>query len=263
MGVRIDGHGPYPFLLDTGASTSVVSSALATRYHLRSGKPLGHQPQGAACSGAQQPSKQAAARVELSDWKVGATPLPARPAVALPNFGSGTGTIDGLLGSDALSALSAVTIDYRTGRASLGPASTNPAGNAPQVPLDVVTIQGEVVPIAHVTIGAHGYDFVVDTGASTSAVTPSLNAQRHLPVVANGVPAAGVSCSSKVAVVALTHWHVGNVALPTEDVPSLSLSYAGAPPPIGLVTGLVGEDVLSTFGEVTIDFAHQLLTLGP
>lgn len=257
VAVRIEGQGPYPFALDTGAADSVISSGLAAKFRLPAGPPLDHRAQGAACASA--PPGGTTARLALSNWQVGGIRLPATDVVPLAGFGSGTGTIDGLLGSDALSGLSALTVNYRTDRATLGPAPAHPNGQL--VNLNVTRNTGEVFPIAPVTIASHQYSFVVDTGASGSAITPSASAQLHLSSL-GGESIYGATCSSVVGLVNVAHWRLGAVGLPAGRLLTLNLPYAGLPSPIGNISGLVGSDVLASFGTVTIDYARHRLVLG-
>ncbi|MBV9335220.1 MAG: retroviral-like aspartic protease family protein [Solirubrobacterales bacterium] len=105
-------HGrAFPFLVDTGASVTLVNPALARRLHLRRvGKP--HKFCGVTgCSSAR--------RVRLSNWSIGGQPLPSILASSSPIAGTG-GFGFGLLGSDVLSQFGAVTIDYRDKLLTLG-----------------------------------------------------------------------------------------------------------------------------------------------
>jgi hypothetical protein len=113
--VRIDGQGPFPFALDTGASRSLISAQLARKLHLAQiapAKPVA----GVAGTGA-------AYLVRVGNWTAGTAPLPpslidvllqestdhrrphrpARPAVQGPV---------GLLGSDVLSRYGKIAVDY-------------------------------------------------------------------------------------------------------------------------------------------------------
>lgn len=108
--VVIHGH-VFPFLIDTGATVTLVDPAIAARLHLRTvGKP--HRFCGVTgCS--------AARRVRLRNWSVGGQPLPDIVASSSPIAGTG-GHAFGLLGSDVLSQFGSVTIDYRNKQLILG-----------------------------------------------------------------------------------------------------------------------------------------------
>ena len=103
--VTIDGHGPFTFAVDTGASQSLVDSGVARQLDARA---TGNNHQ---VAGITNVTKVRTIRVE--HWEVGKVRLPATTIVEanLP-FGSADGGVQGLLGSDMLSAFDVVTIDY-------------------------------------------------------------------------------------------------------------------------------------------------------
>ena len=110
--VTIDGHGPYQFAIDTGASTSLVDSQVAKELQApRTGTKQ-------RIAGVTSVSKVASIRVKR--WSVGGVELPATTVVEanLP-FGNASGGVQGLLGSDMLSRFDVVTIDYARGRLTL------------------------------------------------------------------------------------------------------------------------------------------------
>jgi predicted aspartyl protease len=103
--VTINGKGPFTFALDTGASRSLMDSAVAKRLQV--------QKKGSAGKIAGINSVKKAALVKVSSWRVGQVKLPPTTIVStnLP-FGNGYAGIQGLLGSDMLSGFDVVTIDY-------------------------------------------------------------------------------------------------------------------------------------------------------
>ena len=103
--VKINGHGPYSFALDTGASTSLIDSQVAKE--LRVPKTGTRQ----RIAGIASVSKVAS--IKVKEWSVGGVRLPATTIVEanLPFVG-----VQGLLGSDMLSQFDIVTIDYGNSR---------------------------------------------------------------------------------------------------------------------------------------------------
>jgi hypothetical protein len=112
--VYIDGHGPFPFALDTGASRSLIANALAHRLRLphrgSAGKLYG------IVAGA------TAENVLIAHWRAGTVALPLEvvaelgqaSATAQPSAKPGglpAGPL-GLLGSDVLSRYGKIAIDY-------------------------------------------------------------------------------------------------------------------------------------------------------
>ena len=106
--VTINGHGPYTFALDTGASQSLVDSQVAKELQV---KPTGSKHKVAGISNVTTVSS-----IPVAHWRVGNVALPATTIVEenLP-FGNADGGVQGLLGSDMLSQFDVVTIDYGQG----------------------------------------------------------------------------------------------------------------------------------------------------
>src|SRR6266496_2270149 len=105
--VCINGQGPFPFIIDTGAQGSVVTAALATRLGLpKIGPPV--LIGGAGCSARAQVSMTSA-------WNVAGLALQPQYVTYLkiPLFG-GRGQPDGLLGSDVWSRFGAMRLDFRS-----------------------------------------------------------------------------------------------------------------------------------------------------
>jgi predicted aspartyl protease len=103
--VTIDGKGPFTFALDTGASQSLVDTAVARKLSVPK---TGKHPKIAGIS-----TVEKMATVQVKHWRVGDIELPATTIVAgnLP-FGNAKGGVQGLLGSDMLSRFDVITIDY-------------------------------------------------------------------------------------------------------------------------------------------------------
>jgi predicted aspartyl protease len=103
--VTINGKGPYTFALDTGASQSLVDDALA--------KELGAKKTGDSHPVAGITEVTNVQTIAVDRWSVGDVRLPPTTVVAanLP-FGNADSGVQGLLGSDMLSAFDIVTIDY-------------------------------------------------------------------------------------------------------------------------------------------------------
>jgi predicted aspartyl protease len=104
--VSIDGRGPFLFALDTGASTSLLDTDVATRIGVR---PIS----GAVQSVHGIAGVLDAKRIRIGSWRVGSVRLPSSVILTADvSFGPGPAPA-GLLGSDVLSAFRVVTIDYR------------------------------------------------------------------------------------------------------------------------------------------------------
>jgi hypothetical protein len=112
--VTIDGEGPFTFALDTGASRSLMDTAVAKRLHA--------PKKGSAGKIAGINSVTKAGLVKVGSWQVGQIKLPATTIVTsnIP-FGNAYVGIQGLLGSDMLSQFDVVTIDYKREQLRLHP----------------------------------------------------------------------------------------------------------------------------------------------
>ena len=102
--VRINGRGPYTFIVDTGATHSVVDASVAD--------PLGLPTAGRlATTGIASVGESEAVRVE--NWQVGDVPLPPLTIskMSMPKVDR-LYELHGLLGSDVLSRYGVIKLDY-------------------------------------------------------------------------------------------------------------------------------------------------------
>lgn len=269
--VCIDGKGPFPFVIDTGAEGSVLASSLAAKLGLpKIGAPV--PIGGAGCS--------ATARVSrLASWDVAGLALRPQAVIYLkiPLFG-GRGQPDGLLGSDVWSRFGAMRLDFARGLVTVpGPERPGPARkttifgpSATPVPAALLRVKPAVVAPMTVTsepgstgitvkvrLGTHApLNFTPDTGASQSAVDPGVARQAGL-ASANARVRQGTVCTvATFPEVRTGSWSVAGHPLPPQVVGVTGLvSTTG-------VAGLLGADQMSRFGSVIFDYAGGRLVLG-
>jgi predicted aspartyl protease len=103
--VKVNGRGPYEFILDTGAASSSVDRRLVRRLHLPE---TGETARVRGVGGS-----TLAPLVRLRDWTVGGQRLRARSLVVTD---VGDDRVAGLLGSDELRRFGVVTVDFRRER---------------------------------------------------------------------------------------------------------------------------------------------------
>lgn len=270
--VCVDGHGPYPFALDTGAAASVVDAGLARTLRLPAAAPSS-QAVGVGCATARS-------QVYVASWSTGGVPLSAQPVLVSddPWFGPGMRP-RGVLGGDVLSRFGALRLDFRSERmALLAPEAAAPShasflsGDpaAPPPPLlvhttpravavlTVLKFSGRAEATASASLGGRRYPFLVDTGTARSAVSAAAAGGAHLPATGHRVPAPGVGCRGTVGEVATGSWQVGSVALPAQALATVAL--AGGTQ--SGVAGALGLDVLGSYGSVVLDYRTGLLWLG-
>lgn len=139
---------------------------------------------------------------------------------------------------------------------SLGPWT----GGVDTVPLYVLHGRGgTTMAVVKVYIDNQGpFDFVLDTGASTSGVDSSIAEALNLPVVGRPVKVAGVAEVSRRQQVRVDHWRLNDTPLPAETLVTLDMPDEGRDVPL---QGLLGSDILNQFGVVRIDYERGLLVL--
>jgi predicted aspartyl protease len=126
----------------------------------------------------------------------------------------------------------------------------------PTVPIKVVKRGGNTLVIAPVTINGRSLRFIVDTGAGVSVIGRRAAKRLRLPAAGRTVRVGGVFGLGTGQPVRLRTWRLGSVALPPLKILSADLGARGR------LVGLLGSDVLSRFGRVSIDYARGTLTLG-
>jgi predicted aspartyl protease len=140
-----------------------------------------------------------------------------------------------------------------------GSASTPPKAHAAStIPLHIIRARdGEVLALAVVVIHGRRFPFLIDTGSSKTLVDVALARQLHLKHVGKPIKVTGVGCSEAASKVRISSWSIGGQPLP--NIVATSSVIAGAD---GEAFGLLGSDVLSKFGTISIDYAAGSLTLG-
>lgn len=142
------------------------------------------------------------------------------------------------------------------------PAPTTTAAepaSPPSIRLRVVSGSAGVWAFAKVFIGGKGpFTFTVDTGASHSIVDYDLVRRLHLRTIGEPLTVTGITCRGSAARLRMRKWRVGPVKLPAAEIQTIDM-----PDPGGGVDGLLGSDILSTFGTISVDYRSERLLLGP
>lgn len=131
---------------------------------------------------------------------------------------------------------------------------------AAEVPLQVVqTPDGQVLAFVPVTIQGEGpFSFALDTGASQTLIDRQVVDQLDLPVVGQPQQVIGITGTTDARTVRVEEWSIGEVPLPPSVLADVNLPGAGR---ASQLQGLLGSDVLSSFGTITIDYEGQRLIL--
>ncbi len=139
-----------------------------------------------------------------------------------------------------------------------GDASVTRAHATSTVPLVILKAKdGATVALARVVVNGHRFLFEIDTGSEKTLVDDALAKKLHLKTIGRPIRVIGVGCSESARKVRLKNWSIGGQRLP--NIIATSSVIAGAN---GHAFGLLGSDVLSHFGTISIDYAHGQLTLG-
>jgi predicted aspartyl protease len=257
--VHIGDKGPFRFLVDTGASTTVIDPEVAAQLELRDSdafaivRGVGGTVQGAGIG-------------RLKHWRIGDVRLPDLEVLVtdLPQFITSRPTDDrrdtaGLLGSDVLSTLGIVTIDFARGRLVT---HDTPTGDV--APLVVTRGPNSVAVFVYARVHGQGpYLFHLDTGAEVSTIEPASAADLGLPDTGRRVSLVGLGGSRSGAEVTVDGWQVGDVALPPADIASVAYLNVTIALRSGgkdiTPAGALGIDVLGSFSSISLDYAKERL----
>ena len=139
-----------------------------------------------------------------------------------------------------------------------GFASTPSAHVTSTAPLEILKARdGETLALARVIIHGRAFPFLIDTGSSKTLVDVALARKLHLKLVGKPIKVTGVGCSVPATKVRLSRWSIAGQTLP--NIVATDSVIAGAD---RKAFGLLGSDVLSRFGTISIDYVHGVLTLG-
>jgi predicted aspartyl protease len=129
---------------------------------------------------------------------------------------------------------------------------------ASAIPLEIIHGRdGSTAAIVRVVIHGRPFPFLVDTGATKTLLDGALARTLHLRTIGKPTVVGGVGCNTSSRRVRLARWSAAGQTLPNITAVSTNIPFAG-----GRAFGLLGSDVLSSFGSFTLDYAHAELILG-
>ncbi len=143
-----------------------------------------------------------------------------------------------------------------------GVASASPVeAHAAQATVPIVVVKtksGATAALVRVFIHGRLVPMLIDTGATVTVINATAARRLHLRTVGKRHRFCGVTGCALARRVRVANWNVnGTVPLPTVVVSSSPIAGLNAH-----AFGLLGSDVLSRFGSVTINYAAKQLTLG-
>jgi predicted aspartyl protease len=248
VGVRIDGHGPFPFVVDTGAERTVISTELAAQLQL------------AAAPAARLLSLSEESLVPIvlirklavSDTVVDTI---SAPALARDHLGAA-----GILGIDTLQR-QRVVFDFKRGRMTVSPsAEREEHGDGDEIVVRARSRFGRLV-LADAAAEGQKIHVIIDTGAQLSVGNPALlqrlvaSRRRNGPERLQITSVTGGMMTAQAAM--LRKVRIGGVHL--ENMP-IAITDSEVFRKLGLQQRpalLLGMDVLRSFDRVSIDFANR------
>lgn len=241
--VRVNGRGPYRFVVDSGADTSVVGLRIAHDLELPMTTP--------AILNATT-SRNVVDRVRVAGLTIGTSTIPDLELPALRESDVGG---DGLIGIDALTE-QRLMMDFEAHQVRVEDARKPVKAVPGEIVVTARRIRGQLI-LTEVHAGNVALNAVIDTGSEVTIGNLALrdkllgrHGTRFWTVQATGVT--GVSIPLQMAII--SHLQLGPVTL--QDVP---IAFADVPPfkLFGLADEpslLLGTDLLETFRRVSLDF---------
>lgn len=248
--VLVNGRGPFPFIVDTGADRTVVSDRLAMALGLRAG----HVATLHSMTGQSEVTTVVIDQLQVSTRQ--ATNIFA-PALKEEHLGG-----PGLLGIDSL-AKQRVTLDFKAGRMTIQPAEIRPE-KLDEDEADVIVVRarrkhGQLI-LTDAMVGETRVRVVIDTGAQNSVANSALRHQlirrsTAAPRLISLIGVTGESMTGEMAI--LPEMKIGGLTL--RDLPVV---IADVHPfrKFGLARRpalMLGMDALSTMSRVSIDFQNR------
>jgi hypothetical protein len=133
------------------------------------------------------------------------------------------------------------------------------AGGAHRIPATISDKHGQVAVLVNVCLEGRGpYPFVVDTGASGTAVDAGLVGRLGLPAVGAPERLLGPGCATSGQAHRVTRWSIAGLPLAPQTLTAARIPRIGGP---GEPVGVIGSDVWNRFGALRVDFHRADLVL--
>jgi predicted aspartyl protease len=253
--VNVNGDGPFQFILDTGAGTSLLSSDLAKQLGVKViGSKEGQSAGGKVSALLAKVDSLAVGDTHLDDVDIG--------IVDLVHIGKTIGAqIDGDLGYNFLRHFR-VTIDYHGSEIRLDdPKRVEDFGRVAQAEMPI-RLASSAKPLILIDVHANArgpFQFAIDTGTSTTAITPELADELAVDGSAVGPVTTG-GAHVEVKAGNLKSFQIGgaridNLAVIVGNFFEVLSNAVGAK-----LDGIVGYNFLRNY-KVVIDYPNQLLSL--
>ena len=253
--VHVNDRGPFDFILDTGAGTSLLTPELAKQLKVK----IVGSKEGQSAGGKVAVSLAKADSLAVSDARIGDVDL---GVVDLAHVGKTIGAkIDGDLGYNFLKHFR-VTINYRDCEIRFDdPKRVEAVERAAKTEVPI-RLASPAKPLLLIDVHLNGrgpFQFAIDTGTSTTAITPQLASELG---VANSPIGTGTTAGAQVDVRAgniesfqLGGARIDNMTVVVADFFETLSAAIGAK-----LDGIVGYNFLRNY-KVAIDYPGETLTL--
>lgn len=246
VAVRVNGRGPYRFVVDSGADTSVVGERIARDLKL----PLGRRAILNSITDSQYVDRVLVDELELGPTRVRDLELPMLKEADLGG--------DGMLGLDAL-VEQRLMMDFDKRLITVDDARTPLPRYSGEIVVTARLRKGQLI-LTEVRAGNVQVDAVVDTGSQITIGNLALRDQllRRDPKQFFEVEVTSVTgTTSKLQVAKVPRIRIGSIYL--NDVP---IAFADVPPfqvfgIEGKPSLLLGTDLMESFRRVSLDFRDR------
>ena len=257
--VKLDGKGPFNFIIDTGAMASVISESLFqsleaeadVNYGIKMG--IGDKKRGEA-------SELLRANFQSMEL-AGLAVSPFRPFVMKLSQlqGAVSKQLDGIIGYDVLKDYE-VALDYIQGKVELYSPDSSRIDRNSAVGIEIY-MNHIYIPV---TLSGHKLHFLLDTGAShcvlSSAIVDSLQLDRYLTLSDNDT-LIGIS---GVADTTIDTYVLPSITVDGKEVKDITITVLN----LSDLSGLLGRDIQGVIGQnflkhftVRINYQEKLLEL--
>ena len=243
VGVQVNGQGPYRFVVDSGADTSVIGARAAKALTLPAGTPV--RLHGITASSTVD-------RVLVDTLSVGGTEFSALELPVLKDTDLGAA---GMLGIDAL-VEQRLLLDFETRTIKVEDAKLRPQRMDGEIVVVARRRRGQLI-LTEARANGRRVDAVIDTGSEITIGNLALRDQllRRYGDKFTKIAVTGVTgVTADLQLIRIGEIRLGSVIL--QDVP---MAFADVPPfrVFGLSEApamLLGTDLMETFRRVSLDF---------
>jgi len=240
--VSINGHGPYHFLVDSGADTSVVGLHIVRELQLPLGTPV-------ILNGMTE--RSIVDRVKIESLGLGPATV---QDLELPALDEGDVGGQGMIGIDAL-VRQRIMMDFEKRLIKVEDATKPPKALPDEIVIVARRSRGQLI-LTNVRAGSLSLDAVVDTGAEMTIGNPMLRERlirrRQKIETVKAIGVTGKEIALDVAVI--PELQIGGII-----IRNLPIAFADLPPfhVFGIADEpalFLGTDVLEQFRKVSLDF---------